>query len=107
MVVQMPHRNGPRCFYQWAKRGFSDGDGFQVRYWTRSQLEKTFEKIGRVSYTTEGYLGIGLQPADRDLLPTKYQFVISASEFARRMERWIPFLSRFSDSLYVHADKPE
>jgi SAM-dependent methyltransferase/uncharacterized protein YbaR (Trm112 family) len=107
VIVQMPHRYGIRCFYQLAKRRFKDGDGFQVRYWSRKQLREVFGQIGPVTFTTEGYFGIGLQPADKDLLPTSYQKIVTFSEFLRRNEKLVPFARSFADSLYVHAEKTE
>lgn len=107
LIVQMPHRYGMRSFYQLARRRFTDGTGFQVRYWTRRQLRKVFGEIGSVSFETEGYFGIGLQPADKDLLPKSYRTIVTVSEIIQRCESFFPLPKLLADSLYVKAMKPK
>ena len=106
LFVQMPNVMGIRCFYQWARRGFSDGTGFDVRYWTLKQLRSLFGLIGMVKIHIDCFFGIGLQPSDADLLPLKWKILLKASEGLRTMARFVPGLSKFADSVYVDAQKP-
>lgn len=105
LFVQMPNAMGLRCFYQWARRGFGDGAGFDVRYWTLGQLREAFGRIGPVHFEIDCFFGIGLQPSDADLMPVKWKMLLAASETLRRLERIIPGLARLADSVYVVARK--
>lgn len=105
MLVQMPNVMGMRCFYQWARRGFHDGTGFNVRYWTLEQLQEAFAKLGPVDFAIDCFFGIGLQPSDADLMPFKWKVLLSLSEGLRKMERLIPGLAWLADSVYVHVRK--
>jgi SAM-dependent methyltransferase/uncharacterized protein YbaR (Trm112 family) len=100
--IQMANAAGIRNFYQQARRKFRPTSGFDVRYWPVSQLLETFsDAIGPSSVTPEGFLGLGVQPKDRDLHPAAYRGVISFSESLRKLARVIPALADLADSLYV------
>ena len=105
LLVQMPNVMGPRCFYQWARRGFNDGSGFNVRYWPWGQLRKAFGAIGSVDFEIDCFFGIGLQPSDADLMPLMWKALLQASEMLRRLEGIVPGLAWLADSVYVHAVK--
>ena len=102
-LIQMPNVMGARCFYQWAKRGFSDGTGFNVRYWTLGQLRKTFSAIGPVDFDIDCFFGIGLQQSDADLMPMKWKLLLRASEALRTAGLALPILRHVADSVYVRA----
>lgn len=99
--VQMPNVLGLRCFYQWTRRGFTDGSGFNVRYWTPGQLRAAFGRIGAVKLEADCFFGIGLQPADADLMPASTRMLLHLSEQLRKL----PFLTNLADSVYVSAVK--
>lgn len=105
MFVQMPNVMGPRCFYQWARRGCTDGDGFNVRYWTLGQLRRAFGVVGPVNFEVDCFFGIGLQPSDADIMPPKWEALLSASEALRKASNAIPPLTWFADSVYVKSRK--
>jgi SAM-dependent methyltransferase/uncharacterized protein YbaR (Trm112 family) len=105
LMVQMPNVMGARCFYQWARRGFNDGEGFNVRYWTLGQLRRAFGAIGTVDFSIDCFFGIGLQPADADLMPAKWRLLLSASESLRKLEGVWPGLALLADSVYVNTRK--
>src|SRR5262249_45598378 len=44
-LVQMPNAYGVRSFYHQLRRGFREGQQFEVRYWTPSQLKRRFEQL--------------------------------------------------------------
>jgi SAM-dependent methyltransferase len=99
LYVQMPNVLGLRCLFQWAKRGFTDGAGFEVRYWTPGQLTRAFGRIGPVRLETDCFFGIGLQPADADLMPGSTRRLLKASERLRAAG----FPTTLADSVYVNA----
>ena len=103
LFVQMPNVMGVRCFYQWARRGFTDGTGFHVRYWTLAQLREAFGRIGATDFEIDCFFGIGLQPSDADIMPLKARLVLKASEALRKLEKCVPGLAWVADSVYVNA----
>ena len=104
--VQMPTRFGVRCLYHQARRGFSDGAGFDVRYWRLGELRRLFgERIGRTRITVEGYFGIGLQRTDAHLMTPARRAVLAASDGMTAASRRIPWLATLADSVYVEAVK--
>jgi len=107
LFVQMPNVMGPRCFYQWAKRGFNDGTGFNVRYWTLGQLREAFGRIGFTSIEIDCFFGIGLQPSDADIMPSKWRLLLKVSEMLCRLEGIVPGLAWVADSVYVDVTKSE
>ena len=104
--VQMPTRFGVRCLYHQARRGFSDGAGFDVRYWGVGELRRLFgEHVGRTRITVEGYFGIGLQQTDAHLMTPARRAVLAASHWMTEASRRIPWLTAVADSVYVEAVK--
>jgi SAM-dependent methyltransferase len=102
--VQMPTRYGLRCLYHQARRKFRTATGFEVRYWTWSQLRALFtEAIGATRFEVDGYFGIGLQPADRALMTPTLRAVLGASEWLKVATKVAPVLKRGADSVFVDA----
>jgi SAM-dependent methyltransferase/uncharacterized protein YbaR (Trm112 family) len=107
-LIQMPNRFGIRSFYHWAKRGFSKGKAFDVRYYTVRELEKLFTSVfGNAHSTVDGYFGLGVQPADVDLLPLRYQLIVRASEAFRKLSVRIPLIKYCADSVYLTSHNSE
>ncbi len=101
-MIQMPNAFGGRSLYHLLRRGFSSGREFDVRYWTPRELRKTFsELIGPSELSVDGFGGLGIQRADRDLFPPSYRFIVDASEALRRLSAFVPFLENVADSIYV------
>jgi hypothetical protein len=99
----MPNAFGIRSLYHQARRGFREADRFDVRYWTPQALLRTFSReIGPSTLSIDGFFGLGIQPADVDLLPLHLRPVVHSSEFLRRHA---PFLLPVADSLYVRSVK--
>ena len=104
--VQMPTRFGVRCLYHQARRGFSDGAGFDVRYWRVSELRRLFgERVGRTRITVDGFFGIGLQQTDAHLMTPARRAVLAASHALTAASRRLPVLTGLADSVYVEAVK--
>lgn len=105
-LVQMPNRNGIRSLYHLAKRGFSEGKEFDVRYYTVRELERLFTSVfGNASSTVDGYFGLGIQPADINLLPKRYRAVVCGSETLRRASVRLPWMRYMADSIYLESRK--
>lgn len=103
-LVQMPNKYGIRCFQNRARRGFTEGEGFDVRYWSPSELMETFRKIfGETEMSVDCYFGLNVQKNDVDLFPTRFKMVVHSSEFLRRMSRKLPWLVNVADSVYLES----
>lgn len=103
-LIQMPNKYGIRQYQQYRRRGFTEGEAFDVRYWTPSELMETFEKkFGKTTMTTDCYFGLGIQPSDTDLLPLHYRMIIHSSEVLRRISRVVTPLTKVADSVYLES----
>lgn len=100
----MPNKYGIRQYQQYRQRGYTEGEGFEVRYWTPSELLETFEKkIGETVMTTDCYFGLGIQKSDVDLLPVQYKMVVHSSEILRKISSIIKPLMKVADSVYLES----
>lgn len=103
-LIQMPNRYGIRQYQQHRRRGFTEGEGFDVRYWIPSELMETFErKIGKTKMTTDCFFGLGIQASDVDLLPWHYKMVVYSSEALRKMSLYFKPLVKVADSVYLES----
>ena len=101
-LFQMPNKYGVRQYQQHCRRGFTEGEGFEVRYWTPRELMETFEKkFGKTKMTTDCYFGLGIQANDVDLLPFKYKTVVYSSEILRKISNVFKPLTKVADSVYL------
>ena len=104
VLIQMPNRYGIRQYQQLRRRGFTEGEGFDIRYWTPAEMMQTFrEKFGPTEMSTDCYFGLGIQGADADLLPAKFKAVVYTSEFLRRVSSVITPLTKLADSVYLKS----
>ena len=105
-VVQMPNQNGLRAIFHRAKRGFSEGAHFQVRYWSPKELTSAFEElIGPAELEVAGFFGLGSQASDLRFMPARYRAIIKMSEILRSVSSGFPPLRHLADSLYVRSVK--
>jgi ubiquinone/menaquinone biosynthesis C-methylase UbiE/uncharacterized protein YbaR (Trm112 family) len=103
-LLQMPNKFGIRSYYQLWRRGFAEGEGFDIRYWTPAELLKTFtEKFGETMMTVDCYFGLGIQKNDVDLLPVKYKVVVHSSEILRKISWLVPPMVKVADSVYLES----
>jgi ubiquinone/menaquinone biosynthesis C-methylase UbiE/uncharacterized protein YbaR (Trm112 family) len=103
-LIQMPNKYGIRQYQQHRRRGFTEGEGFEVRYWTPSELMNTFEKkLGPTTMTADCYFGLGIQASDVDLLPFHYQMVVRSSEALRKISTIFRPLTKVADSVYLES----
>jgi 2-polyprenyl-3-methyl-5-hydroxy-6-metoxy-1,4-benzoquinol methylase len=104
--IEMPNARGPLNLARQARRGFTAGDGQDVRYWALPELRRTFGVIGPVTITADGFLTINPQVADLDLLTARSRAVVRLSEALRRASQRLPLLVAVADSVVVHACRP-
>lgn len=104
VFVQMPNKYGIRSLFQQWRRGFTEGEDFDVRYWTPSELIETFEaKFGKTEMTTDCFFGLGIQRSDADLLPLRYKIIVHSSEVLRKISNVIKPLTKVADSVYLES----
>lgn len=104
--VQMPTRYGLRCLYHQVRRGFREGTGFEVRYWTLAELLRLFTaRVGAAEIEADCFFGLGLQPSDQALMPPASRRVLRLSERLKRASRRWPSLVGMADSVFVEAAK--
>jgi hypothetical protein len=104
--IEMPNAHGPLNLVRRASRGFAEGGGAEVRYWSPSELRQTFGVIGRVELLADGFLTINPQVSDLDLLRRRHRVVVRLSERLRRASQRLPLLVGLADSLIVRVTKP-
>jgi SAM-dependent methyltransferase/uncharacterized protein YbaR (Trm112 family) len=105
-LIQMPTKFGIRCLYHQVRRGFSDGSGFEVRYWSLPSLRRLFTAaVGKTQFTVDCFFGIGLQYSDLKLMPIALKAAVIASEFLRALSNVFPPLVYVADSAYVSSRK--
>lgn len=103
-LFQMPNKYGVRAFQNRWRRGFTEGEGFDVRYWSPRELIETFEaKLGPAIMTTDCFFGLGVQASDADLLPKRHKAVIYTSEVLRRISETFGHLTKIADSVYIEV----
>jgi SAM-dependent methyltransferase len=101
-LVQMPNRLGIRCLLHQFRRGFHEGAGFDVRYWSLRELRKWGELWkGEIEFSVDCFFGIGLQLSDAALMPIQRRWILIASEILRRWSRYLPALIYLADSVYI------
>jgi hypothetical protein len=100
-VVQMANTFGVRNLMQLARRGFREGERFEIRYWRPAELVDIFSAIGPTTLATDGFFTLNPQRSDLDLLPRRYRLLVRTSEALRR----IPALTKVADSLLIRSTR--
>lgn len=106
-LIQMPNALGVRSAYHQARRGFSAGRDFEVRYWWPGELVRAFTQVvGPAELSVDCYFGLGLQPADAPLMGPARRSLIALSEWLRRRAATCAPLRKLADSVYLRAQRP-
>ena len=103
--VQMPNAFGLRNVIQLARRGFREGERFDVRYWRPAELVSAFSVIGTTTLSTDGFFTLNPQKRDLDLLPRRYRLLVRMSEALRQASSRIPVLTNLADSVDVSSTR--
>lgn len=102
--VQMPTTLGVRCLFHQVKRGFREGRGFEVRYWSLPKLKQLFtQRVGTSRIDADCYFGIGLQRSDAALMTPRLKAILSASERLKQASHHFPPLTWIADSVFVES----
>jgi SAM-dependent methyltransferase/uncharacterized protein YbaR (Trm112 family) len=105
-MVQMANALGIRCLYHQARRRFREPRGFEVRYWTPGELRETVARlVGPATLAVDGYFTLNAQPAEKEVLPRRFRYLVQLSEILRRLSSAVAPLRYVADSLYVLARK--
>ncbi|HYW08208.1 MAG TPA: class I SAM-dependent methyltransferase [Longimicrobium sp.] len=106
-LVQMANAFGVRSLTHILRRGARAAVGMEVRYWRPATLVAEFSAaIGPTRLTADGFGGLGVQPADADLLPARYRALLRVSEALRAAARVAPWLHSAADSVYLESVRP-
>jgi SAM-dependent methyltransferase/uncharacterized protein YbaR (Trm112 family) len=106
-LVQMASALGIRSMQHQVRRGFRDPKGFDVRYWTPAELLRTFRDVfGPTELEVDCYFGLGLQPADAQLMSGLSKLLINTSEALRSVSNAFKPMIYFADSLYLRPARP-
>ncbi|MEM4217780.1 MAG: methyltransferase domain-containing protein [Candidatus Methanomethylicaceae archaeon] len=105
VLVQMPNKYGIRQSINLIKQKLvRDSNPFRVRYWSPSELRKTFEQlVGPAEIFVDGFFSLNPRPSDVDLLPWHYATLVRFSTFLRGLSakmRWLRFIA---DSLWIKS----
>ena len=105
-LVQMPNVYGVRCVMQQARRRFREPREFEVRYWSPSELRRTFDRtIGPSRLSVDGFFSLNAQPAEAALLPRHLRALVHTSSALARVADRVPPLVNAADSLWVTSSK--
>lgn len=104
VLIQMPNKFGVRSLFQQVRRGFREGENFDIRYWTPKELREAFTTIfGPTKLKADCFFGLGVQKNDLDMLPKRYRAIVHSSELLRAASTRLPFLTNVADSLYLES----
>jgi SAM-dependent methyltransferase/uncharacterized protein YbaR (Trm112 family) len=105
-VIQMPNKLGIRSTVSRARRMFSRGSEFDVRYYSINELLRLFEaNIGKSEWNVDCFLGLNVHASDRGLVPTHKKWIIDVAECFRKMSNRSSGLRRFCDSVFLTSTK--
>jgi SAM-dependent methyltransferase len=105
-LIQMPNRKAFRSLMNLARRGFSEGSEFDVRYYSISELLQLFEKhIGRSDWCVDCFLGLNVHAGDRKFVRSSRRLIIDIAGALYRASEAFPLLRRYADSVFVSSVK--
>ena len=105
-LIEMANAYGLRSAYHQMRRGFREGERFDVRYWTPGELRATWEEcIGPSRVFVDGFLSLNPQVTDQHLLPLIFRAVVTLSTFLKNLSTKVPPLGHFADSLFIDSTR--
>ena len=105
-VIQMPNKAGTRSMLALGRRMFSEGAEFDVRYYSIADLLRLFEnRIGKSEWYVDCFFGLNVHARDRDLIPPSKRWIVDLAEMFLWANKKVPFIGRFSDSVFVSSTK--
>lgn len=103
--IQMGNKWGVRSLYHQARRGFQEGQNFDVRYWTPKELLTAFGQMGESKLSVDGFFSLNPQATDLGMLPWRFRAVVVVSNLLRTVSQMAPPLKNLADSLFITARK--
>jgi SAM-dependent methyltransferase/uncharacterized protein YbaR (Trm112 family) len=105
-LIQMPNRRALRSLFVLARRGFSKGSEFDVRYYYIAELLQLFSQhIGRSDWCVDCFLGLNVHAYDRKFVHPSRRLIIDMAEAIRRASETFHFLRQYADSVLVSSVK--
>jgi SAM-dependent methyltransferase len=105
-LIQMPNRRALRSLLILARRGFSEGSEFDVRYYSIGELLQLFvQYIGRSDWRVDCFLGLNVHAYDRKFVHPSRRLIIDIAEALRRASETLPPLRGYADSVLVSSIK--
>ena len=103
-LVQMATSTGIRCRQNWRRRGYTEGEQFEVRYWSPSELMETWEtKLGKTEMFADSYFSLCAHRSDADLMPFRFRLVVYSSDLLRRISQRFKPLIKVADGVYLRS----
>jgi SAM-dependent methyltransferase len=107
-VAQLANLTCVLSTYHLLRRGFTPAEGFEIRYWTVSELERVVGRIiGPAEVTAEGYFTLNPQTSDLRMFPLRFRCLVRTSEALKSASRVFTPLKYVADSLLIRAVRPE
>lgn len=107
-LVEMANAWGLRSFYHRGRRGFREGDGRDVRYWSPGSLRRVFgDAVGRSELRADAFGGLNLQASDAPHLSLGGRAAIYVSELLKRTTPMLKPLTLLADSLFIISQKAD
>jgi SAM-dependent methyltransferase len=105
-LIQLPNVFGLVNLMYQLKRGFRSPVGFEVRYWSKSEILDAFsQRIGETNIFVDGFFSLNPQVTDLDLIPWYYRWIVIASNNLKRSSEKVNWVSYIADSFYVKSIK--
>lgn len=103
-LVQMATNTGIRSRQQLRRRGYTEGEQFDVRYWSPAELMTTFEsKLGETEMFADSYFGLCVHRSDADLMPLRYRLIVYTSDMLRKISTKFKPLVKVADGVYLRS----
>lgn len=106
--LEFPNRFGIRNRFIKINKNDDNYNSWAVRYYSIFEYKKIINKyLSNFKYSNHSFIGIGVLKEDLNYLKgTKYLLTV-ISLFFSKITKFIPLLIRFSDSIYVTANKKQ
>lgn len=106
VTIQWTNALGLRSLYEQARRGFRHSRGFEIRYWTPSELRDMFQReVGAPHLAAEAFFASDGQSDDVAIPPRHPGPAAHLSGFLRRASDRFPPLKYLADSVTISALK--
>jgi len=105
-LIQLANLFGVRSMYHQFRRFFREPRGFEVRYYTPWQMERSFQSIvGETALFADCYFGLGLQASDLRFMQGVPRLATWISKILSKLSGRVRPLVLVADSLYVRSIK--